>query len=75
MFKYKVDILSALKEAGYTTYILEKRDHLFPGATLQKFRTGNTKITLETLGVLCELLSCQPGDLVEWVSDQRGKDV
>ncbi len=69
MFRYKIDVLAALKAAGYTTYVLEKRDRLLPAATLQKLRSGNTKITLETLGVLCSLLECQPGDLVEWIRD------
>ena len=35
-------------------------------ATLQKIRVGSTTLTLESLGVICDILHCQPGDLVEW---------
>lgn len=69
MIKYKIDILEALKEAGYSTYTLGKVDKVLPWSTIQKLRAGNTKITLETLNVVCNLLHCQPGDLLEFIPD------
>ena len=37
--------------------------------TLQRIR-HNKPITTETLGKLCFLLNCQPGDLVEYIPDE-----
>lgn len=66
MFRYKVNILEELKKIGYTSYRLRQEKVLSEG-TLQKMRVGNTSINLESLAPICELLQCQPGDLVEWV--------
>ena len=63
---YKIDILAALKDAGYNTTKLRK-DKLLSESTIQKFRTGQI-ISPENLATLCELLHCQPGDLIEYVS-------
>ena len=38
-------------------------------STIQKLRTGNTSINLGSLEIVCDILHCQPGDLVEWVED------
>lgn len=38
--RYKVNIIAALKEAGYSTYKLRK-EKLLGEATLQKFRNEN----------------------------------
>ena len=65
MFRYKVDIISRLKEAGYSTYRLQK-EKLLATTTLVKLRNGNTTITLESLNAICDRLECQPGDLLEW---------
>ena len=27
-------------------------------------------MNLETMGIVCDLLQCQPGDLVEWVPNE-----
>ncbi len=66
MFKYKINVIEALKEKGYnTTRIL--RENILPQATMQKFRTGNTNISLRTLEKLCELLECRPEDIIEYI--------
>ncbi len=66
MIKYKVDIGEQLKKAGYSSYRLRK-EKLLAESTLQKFRKGNTSITVDNLDTVCGLLECQPGDLLEWV--------
>lgn len=38
--------------------------------TLQRLRKDNP-ISTKTLGKLCEILDCQPGQLVEYVSDKK----
>lgn len=67
MLKYKIDILEALKERGYTSYKIRK-DKLIGEAQLQKIRTGEI-VSKETLNTLCKLLDCQPGDLLEYVEE------
>lgn len=69
MFKYKIDILSDLKQAGYNTNRI-RQENLLSQSTLQKFREQNTKLTLENLGVVCKLLNCQLSDILEYVPDQ-----
>lgn len=71
MLSYKVNILDELKKAGYSSYKLRK-DKILGEATLQKIRAGDSSINLETLGVICDILQCQPGDLVEWAPGGRG---
>lgn len=66
--KYKVDILTALKEAGHTTYRI-RQDSLLSQSTLQKLREGKG-VSWDNIETLCRLLNCQPGDLMEYVPDQ-----
>ncbi len=70
MLKYKIDILEALKEKGYTSYRIRK-DKLIGEAQLTKIRNGDIA-SKETLNTICRLLDCQPGDILEYVkSDQE----
>lgn len=64
---YKIDVISALKSAGYSTYRIRK-EKLFGEATLQKFRQGEL-VSWENISTLCKLLRCQPGDIIEYVPD------
>jgi len=70
MLKYKVNIMEELKKAGYSSYRLRKEKFLGE-ATWQKIREGSTKLNMDSLDVICEILQCQPGDLVEWVPNQK----
>lgn len=63
MIVYKIDVLAALSRAGYTSYRL-RNEHIIGEFTLQKIREGGP-ITWNTLGKLCDMLHCQPGDLIE----------
>ncbi len=69
MLRYRINILEVLKRAGYSSYRMRK-EKVFGESTLQKLRTGDTGINLESIGVICGMLHCQPGDLVEWVEDE-----
>ena len=62
--KYKFDILATLKDAGYNTTRLRKEKILSEGV-LQSLRKGNY-ISLQNISKICELLNCQPGDLLEY---------
>lgn len=64
--KYKIDILEALREAGYTSYKL-RTDKLMSESTIQKLRNGEM-VAMSNIDIICRLLSCQPGDLIEYIS-------
>lgn len=61
---YKIDVLSSLKEAGYSSYRIRK-EKLMGEATLQKLR-NNELVSWENMATICRLLGCQPGDIVEY---------
>jgi len=65
--KYKIDVLAALKDSGYSTYKIRK-DKIFGEATLQKMRNGEL-VSYENVSMLCKLLKCQPGDIMEYVEE------
>lgn len=65
MIDYKVDIIDELKKAGYSTYRL-RSDKLLSESTIQKFRNGDTTISLDSLDTVCKLLNCQPSDIISY---------
>lgn len=67
--RYKIDILAALKEAGYNTTRLRKEKLLSEGM-IQSLREDKY-ISLQNLSKICELLDCQPGDLIEYVKEEE----
>lgn len=69
MLRYKINVLKDLKNAGYSTYRIRAEKILSEG-TMQRLRTGSTAINVESLGVLCNILQCQPGDILEWVPEE-----
>ena len=68
---YKMDVLAALKDAGYSSYRIRK-EKLFGEATLQKIR-NNELVSWENFSTICHLLKCQPGDLVRYQDDAATK--
>jgi putative transcriptional regulator len=62
--RYKTDILEALKTKGYSTYRIRK-EKLLAESTVQAFRKGEL-VSLENIARICELLGCQPGDILEY---------
>ena len=65
--KYKVDVIAVLKEEGYNTTRIRK-DKIMGEAMLQKIRSGQM-VSWATLETICELLNCQPGDLLEYIKE------
>lgn len=63
--KYKIDVLAALKAAGYNTNRIRK-EKLLSESALQRLRNGEF-ISLSNVETICNLLDCQPGDLLECV--------
>lgn len=54
--EYKINVLDALKEAGYNSGYIRK-NKIFPESTVQKFRTGNTEISISTIFRICQILN------------------
>jgi putative transcriptional regulator len=69
MLKYKIDVLPALKAAGYSSYRL-RHEHIFGEGTMSSFRRGNVA-DAPVIDRLCALLHCQPGDLLEYIPDEQ----
>lgn len=67
MIKTKSGILERLKNVGYSAYRLRKEKILGEG-TIQAIREERT-ISNETLDLLCRVLDCQPGEILEYVPD------
>lgn len=65
--KYKMDIMKALKDKGYNTNRIRK-EKIMGESMLQKLRSGKM-VSWATLETICNLLDCQPGDLIEHISD------
>lgn len=62
--KYKIDMLAALKTAGYNTTRL-RREKLLSESTIQALRIGKM-VSLENISRICSMLKCQPGDILEY---------
>ena len=65
--QYKINVLEALKEKGYTTYTLRK-EKVLSESTIQKLRVGEG-VAWDNLETLCKLLDCNIGDFVEYAKD------
>lgn len=68
MLKYKIDVLATLKEKGYNTNKIRK-EKIMGEAMLQKIRNGEM-VSWSVFEKLCDLLNCQPADLIEYVKEQ-----
>ncbi|MCM1440004.1 MAG: helix-turn-helix transcriptional regulator [Roseburia sp.] len=64
MIKYKIDILKELKEKGFTTTKIRK-NKILSESTLQRIRDGKTSISCDSIGTICSMLQCQPGDILQ----------
>lgn len=66
--QYKIDILAALKEKGFSTYRLRK-DALLAESTIQHLRCKEP-LSWENISRICAMLDCQPGDILEYIPDE-----
>ena len=65
--RYKIDILAALKEKGYTSTRI-REEKLIGQSYLQQIRHGEL-VSWKKIDTICRLLNCQPGDLLEFNVD------
>lgn len=64
---YKINVLQVLKENGFNTNKLRKEKRLSE-STIQRLR-HNEPVSYQQLGKICEMLNCQPGDILEYIKD------
>jgi putative transcriptional regulator len=69
MIVYSKNIIEELGKKGYTTYKI-KQEKIFNQTQLQQLR-DNKLLTQDNLNKLCELLECQPGDILEYRKDSK----
>ncbi len=66
-----IDVMLARRKMAVGT--LAERVGITP-ANLAVLKNGRAKaVRFTTLEALCEVLDCQPGDLLRWVPDQNGE--
>ena len=71
-FKYD-KLFELLKKRGITTYKI-RQENLISQAALTKMKNGDGNIDTRTIGKLCKLLNCQPGDLMEYVEERSDEN-
>lgn len=69
--KYKIDVLAALRDAGYTQNRI-RVEKLIGQSYLTQIRHGEL-VSWKTLETICNLLNCQPGDILEYKKEPATK--
>ena len=65
--KYKLDVVAALKESGFSPTRI-KKEKLLGESYMTQLRRGEL-VSWAAINTICRLLQCQPGDLLEYLSD------
>ena len=68
--KYKINVMDALKEKGYSSYYLRK-NNILSQSTMYKLRNG-IGVSWDNMERLCVMLDCQPGDIIQYEKDGQG---
>lgn len=61
---YKIDVLAALREKGYTQNRI-REEKLIGQSYLTQIRHGEL-VSWKALETICRLLECQPGDILAY---------
>jgi len=59
-------LFELLKDKGISTYYL-RQNKIIGQSSLYRLKKGEGSLGKETLEKFCELLDCQPGDLMEYI--------
>ena len=79
MLIYKFDLKKELASNGYTTYRLVGKKNgltqgkdttIIGGSQLQKIHKGEV-VGINVLETICRLLNKQPGEIIEYIDDER----
>ena len=66
-------LFALLKSRGMTMYTL-RRDKVIGTATIEKMRKAEGHVDTRSPESLCAYLNCQPGDIMEYVPEEEGKN-
>ena len=72
MLVFRFDVLQALKNRGFSTYYLRKNTTIGQ-KTVSDIKSGIVP-GIKTIDIICNLLNCQPGDIIEYIPDDAGRD-
>lgn len=67
--RYKIDVLAALKEKGYSQNRI-RNEKLIGQSYLTQLRHGEL-VSWKTIETVCKLLDCQPGDILEYIPKEK----
>lgn len=67
--RYKIDVLEALKKAGYSSYKI-RQEKMLGERVLSRLRHQES-VSYDVLALICKLLNCQIGDILEYVPDDE----
>ena len=70
MLRYKINVFDALNRAGINVY-KAKKTGVISQNTLYKLKNGDTRITLDTLDSICNILDLNPGDVIEFIRTEE----
>ena len=74
MITYKIDVIAELKKIGFNTNTAKKTG-IFSQSTLDKFRAGDTRITVDNLNRLCCILEMQPRDILKFIESDEDREL
>lgn len=63
-------LFAMLESKGITTYYL-RQNKIMGQQTYYNLKNGKGNLGTETLEKLCKLLDCQPGDIMEYIQDEK----
>lgn len=63
-------LMLLLEDKGVTTYYL-RSNKIIGTETYYKLKSGEGSIDTRTINKLCKLLNCQPGDIMEYIPDEK----
>ena len=66
---YKIDILAALKDKGYSQNKM-RVEKIIGQSYLTQLRHGEL-VSWKAIAKICQLLNCQPGDLLAYIPDEH----
>ena len=66
------NLWNIMKEKGVSQYTLIKKHHISPGQITRLKR--NESVSTHTIEMFCRILSCQPGDLMTYIENDKSEE-